>query len=252
MFTFILKRAVPLPKLLDAQRYLFIGPHPDDIEVACAPTVQRLINAGKDVSFLIVTDGCMGALDKSLYGAPLSKLRQSEARASAAVLGVTDVRFLPFSDGGMYPLEEAAAAIAKQIVALRPDIVFAPDPDVISECHADHIKTGLAAKMSMQMAPYTPVMESVGVFGAHAVKALALYYTDRPNTYLRISKTFGAREKALSCHKSQFTEDDLKNFRLYFTLRSLRFGFRRLSGKCDGYRVLGPTHMHCFPEAARW
>lgn len=252
MFQFILKRAAPLPKLDAMQTFLFIGPHPDDIEVACAPTVKRLTDAGKRVQFLVLTDGRMGSVDPALYGDPLVSVRQAEARASAALLGVSDVAFLPFHDGGMYPVEEAACAIAKAIVALRPDAVFAPDPDVPSECHADHIKTGLAAKMAMNMAPFSPVMESVGASGSHAVKALAFYYTDKPNAFLTIGKTFFARREALACHKSQFTEADLKNLELYFTLRSLRLGLSRLTGRCDGYRVLGPTHMHCFPEVTGW
>ena len=39
---------------------------------------------------------------------------------------------------------------------------------------------------------------------------------------------------------------------MYFKLRSIRFGLRRLRGLSDGYRTLSPTHMHCFPEASDW
>ncbi len=70
------------------------------------------------------------------------EIRKAEALASAKLLGVTDVTFLPFADGGMYRMEDAACELAKQIVRLRPDAVFAPDPNLISECHIDHIKRG--------------------------------------------------------------------------------------------------------------
>lgn len=252
MFLSILKNVAPIPKLDSFERYLFIGPHPDDIEVACAPTIRKLTQAGKHVSFLIVTDGRMGSIDPALFGEPLVAIRQQESLASAKVLGVTDVTFLPFQDGGQYRYEDAACEIAKQIVRLKPDAVFAPDPNVISECHIDHIKVGLAAKMSMNMAPFASVMQSIGSEGSHAVKALAFYYTDKPNTYVPIKRQFSARAVALSCHKSQFDAKMIADICMYFKLRSIRLGLRKLKGLCDGYRALSPTHMHCFPEASEW
>ena len=252
MFHSILRRVAPIPKLDSFERYLFIGPHPDDIEVACAPTIRTLTQAGKHVSFLIVTDGRMGSVDPALFGDELVQIRQAESMKSAALLGVTDVTFLPFFDGGMYEMEQVACEIAKQIVRLKPDAVFAPDPNVISECHIDHIKTGLAAKMSMNMAPFASVMQSIGLEGSHAVKALAFYYTDKPNAYIGVLQTFSAREEALSLHKSQFDEKQVSDICMYFTLRSARLGLRRIQGFADGYRALSPTHMHCFPEASEW
>ncbi len=252
MFNAILRRVAPIPKLDSFERYLFIGPHPDDIEVACAPSIRALTGAGKHVSFLIVTDGRMGSLDPAQSGEALVSIRQQEATASATLLGVTDVTFLPFHDGGMYRMEDAACEIAKHIVLQKPDAVFAPDPNVISECHIDHIKTGMAAKMSMNMAPFESVMKSIGSSGSHAVKALAFYYTDMPNAYLGVKKTFSARAEALACHKSQFDEKMVADICMYFKLRSIRLGLRKLMGLADGYRALSSTHMHCFPEASEW
>ncbi len=252
MFLSILKRVAPIPNLTKFERYLFIGPHPDDIEVACAPTVRALRAAGRHVSFLVLADGRMGALDPAFHGDELVKIRQTESLESAKLLGVTDVTFLSFQDGGMYRVEDAASMIAKQIVRLKPDAVFAPDPDVISECHMDHIKTGLAAKAAMSMTPFESVMQSVGSSGSHAVQALALYYTDKPNAYVPIKRHFSSRAEALACHKSQFDEQTIKDITMYFKLRSVRFGLRRLKGMCDGYRALAPVHMHCFPESAEW
>lgn len=252
MFRAIFKSVAPIPKLASFERYLFIGPHPDDIEVACAPTIRALTQAGKRVAFLIVTDGRMGAIDPKLFGDSLVEIRKAEALASAKLLGAGDVTFLPFHDGAMYSVEEAARALAKEIVRLKPDAVFAPDPNVISECHLDHIKTGMAVKAAMNMAPFESVMQSIGAGGSHSVKALAFYYTDQPNAYVPVRRTFSARAEALACHKSQFDEKMIRDICMYFKLRSIRFGLRRLKGMCDGYRALSPLHMHCFPEASEW
>lgn len=248
----ILRRAVPLPKPMDYARYLFIGPHPDDIETACAPTVRKLTDAGKCVTFLILTDGGAGTVDASLCGNALIRRRQQEALASAKLLGVTDVLFLSFHDAGAYTVDEATAAVAREIVRLKPEAVFAPDPDVISECHGDHIKAGLSAKRAAMQTPFSTVMERYGCRDTHLIGGLFLYYTDKPNAFVPVAGTYKMREQALLLHKSQFTEEMLKQVVLYFDIRSMRLGYPRLLGKCDGYRAMSPVHMHCFPEASNW
>ena len=50
--------AAPLPDLEAFDRYLFIGPHPDDIEVGAGATAAKLAAAGKTVCFLVCLDGC--------------------------------------------------------------------------------------------------------------------------------------------------------------------------------------------------
>lgn len=252
MLSLLLKRFVPLPKLTEYETYLFIGPHPDDIEVACAPTVKRLTDAGKTVHFLIVTDGRMGAVDPALSGDALVEIRSAEARASAELLGASSVTFLPFHDAGDDTAENVAKAILSEIVRLKPQVIFAPDPDVISECHPDHIKVGKAAKTAFTFAPFPPILREYGIAGSHAPSALAFYYTDRPNAYIDVSKTFGAREKALRLFPGQFTSEGLSSMLPYFRLRAMRFGLRRLCPLADGYRALSPVHAHCFPEASLW
>ena len=38
MLKWVLKAAVPIPKLESYQRFLFVGPHPDDIEIGAGAT----------------------------------------------------------------------------------------------------------------------------------------------------------------------------------------------------------------------
>ena len=61
-----LKFAAPLPRLESFDRYLFIGPHTDDIEIGAGATVSRLTSLGKQVAFLICTDGRFGDENTSL------------------------------------------------------------------------------------------------------------------------------------------------------------------------------------------
>lgn len=41
MLKWVLKAAVPIPKLETYQRFLFVGPHPDDIEIGATAASSR-------------------------------------------------------------------------------------------------------------------------------------------------------------------------------------------------------------------
>ena len=167
------------------------------------------------------------------------------------MLGVTDVRFLELSDGGFYTREELLTGIARVIGQVQPEAVFAPDPCVDSECHMDHLNVGQAVRNLACFAPYSGIMAGYGAESAQ-VKALALYMTARPNRFVA---TRGHVEKQLSaifsCHLTQFppASPAAASIRLYLKLRALDFGLRSLKGQAEGFRVLGPTQMHCLPEA---
>ena len=244
--------AAPLPRLDGFERCLFIGPHPDDIEVGAGATVARLTALGKQVSFLICTDGRFGLANAPAGTTPeqLAGIRREESLAAARVLGVKDVRFLPFSDGGLYDEKELFAAMARAVGELQPDILFAPDPCVASECHTDHLNVGEAARRLALFAPYGEIMEAYGAKRAD-VKAVAFYMTAKPNRYLGTAGCTALQRDALLCHKSQFPleSDAFRSVSLYLRLRSAEFGLRSGHRSAEGFRILGVTQMHCLPEA---
>ena len=245
--------AVPLPKLESFRRYLFIGPHPDDIEIGAGALAAKLAAAGKEVFFLICADGRFGGGNTPhLKADELALLRRAEARASAKLLGAEEPRFLDFCDGGFYEYAELERAIAKAVGEIGPEVIFAPDPCVESECHKDHLHVGRAAKTVACFAPYAGIMERFGAKSAE-VKALALYFTAKPNVFV---STAGFLDKQLdsifSCHESQFPvpSPEASSLELYLKLRAAQFGLRTLSRSGEAYRVLDPTRMHCLPEGS--
>ena len=248
MLKSILLKAVPVPKIQDFERYLFVGPHPDDIEVACGATVAKLVSLGKKVTFVVCTDGRIGSLDESLTSEQIVEIRQRESLESAKLLGVDDVVFLPFHDGGDYTADELASALVPYILQTQPQMVFCPDHTVPSECHPDHLKTGQAVTKAVFLASWAKLTAQLGLEGSVPNVNLAYYYTHKPNRYFGIKKFCKVHLDAIACHKSQFDENNLKVFKTYFGVRQLRFGLRSGKGCADGYRVLSPTHQHCFPE----
>ena len=249
-----LRFAVPAPKVEAFDRYLFLGPHPDDIEVGAGATAAKLTAAGKQVCFLVCTDGRYGLEHAPEGTAPeeLVELRKAEALASAKLLGVTDVRFLGFSDGGFYDFEDLVKAAAQAVGDFQPQVILAPDPDVTSECHVDHKNVGEASKRLAFFAPFPEIMARYGA-GAADVQALAFYMTARPDRFVGTRGLLRRQLDALLCHRTQFPADSeaYKSVALYLKLRSVDFGLRSLQGRAEGFRVLGKTHMHCLPEAGR-
>ena len=247
-----IKVAAPIPKIESFDRFLFVGPHPDDIEMASGATVSKLVSEGKTVKFLICIDGRYGTSNRSdLTPEDLITIRKEESIKSAAALGVTDVDFLGLCDGGFYEFSDLLNGIAKTVGEFKPDVIFCPDPDVTSECHIDHLNVGRASKQIACFAPYKYIMERHGAESA-PVKAVAFYYTAKPNAFV---KTAGHLQKQLDAlfksHVSQFPDgcSDISTFSLYLKLRSIDFGLRCFSGSAEGFRVLSQTHMHCLPEA---
>lgn len=258
LFTFIMKLAIPIPKILNHQSYAFIGAHPDDIEVGCGPTVAKLSAMGKRICFIIATDGRYGTFDSTLDRDELIKTRQEEAIQAAAVLGVNDIRFLGFPDGGDYNVKELKNKIAIELADFKPDMIFTIDNHIKSELHPDHIQTGQATETALLTCQFPLMMRDLGSNEVAKPKGIAYYYTDKPNRYVRLNgKLLKKRVEALEQHKSQFLPDEetAKLFRLlqfYFKLTAVRFGIRRLTRYADGYRVLSVLHTHCAPDASKF
>lgn len=247
----VLRFAAPVPKIESFDRYLFIGPHPDDIEIGAGATAAKLAAMGKTVCFLVCTDGRFGEGNVPETGDALAALRQREAIASAKVLGVTDVRFLGFSDGGFYHPSDLTSEIAKVIGDFRPDMVFAPDPCVSAEGHADHLNVGEAVRRLLVFTSHGGIMGKLGASRAR-VKAAAFYMTAKVNQYVGTRGYLGKQlESIFSCHTSQFPAGnaDGKRIAMYIKLRAIDFGIRSFKGCAEGFRVLGQVHMHCLPEA---
>lgn len=247
-----LKIAAPAPQIENYSSYLFIGPHPDDIEIGGGATAAKLTSLGKKVTFLILTDGRFGdGLSGGVKGDELAALRKEESVRSAARLGVSDVRFLDLCDGENYSFGDMLEGIAGVVGDCKPDIIFAPDPYTGREVHPDHLNTGRAAAQIAYFAPYPGIMEKYGAAAAD-VKGIAFYMTAKANRYVKVSgEMFRLQCEALfGCHTSQFPEgsSEAKQLQLYLKLRSADFGMRRLCTHAEGFRVLGQTHMHCLPE----
>lgn len=251
MFAWLWKRLVPIPQIDSGSTYLFVGPHPDDIEIGCGATAAKLARLGKTVSFVVATDGGAGAKDPSTDVSRLVETRASEATASAAVLGAR-VRILSFPDAGRYTPTQLAEALVPLIQETKPDFVFAPDPDEPGEVHPDHLKLGKAVKEAVFLAANPLALVRRGIVAKEAVATnIAFYYTHRPNRIWTVSHNdVLCQWNAIDCHQSQFPAgaSETAVLKRYLNLKKRLTGLKRMTMFADEFRVVGTVHQHCFSE----
>ena len=249
-----LRFALKKPKLDRFERFLFIGPHPDDIEIGAGATAARLASLGKTVAFLIVTDGRFGDANvpEDQKGDRLAEIRKRESVSSARMLGITDVRFLGLPDGGFYDRKDLLSGIAKTVSDFQPDVIFAPDPLSRSESHKDHLLCGASAREIACFAPYPGIMRGYGAEKEADVQAVAFYMTAKPNVFFGTSGFLDLQIRSVfECHLSQYPEgsEEADAIRLYLKLRASEYGLRTFHRSAEGFRLLTKTEMHCLPEA---
>jgi LmbE family N-acetylglucosaminyl deacetylase len=113
-----------LPDLDAGTRLLILAPHPDDETLCCGGVIQRVRQAGGQVSVVWLTSGDASRMTllwfgHTLFGNPdtarsLGARRMAEARAATALLGVPAAGqlFLGYPDRGLLQLRDAYRARA--------------------------------------------------------------------------------------------------------------------------------------------
>ena len=188
--------------------------HPDDAEYGAAGTVARWSAEGRQVVYVICTNGDKGTSDRSLNPAQLSQIRQKEQRAAARVLGVQAVEFLGYSDQHLEDTPDIRKQIVQLIRTYKPDILVTSDPYRRYLWHRDHRIIGQVAMDAVY--PYArdhlayPDLLEMGL-EPHKVKEILFWAAEDINYRSDVSRTFGLKIKALRCHESQISTHDFRD-----------------------------------------
>ena len=203
------------------ERVLVVVAHADDIEFGMAGTVARWTDGGAQVTYCIVTDNSSGSNDPAVQKADLIATRQQEQLASAAAVGVTDVRFLGYPDGMLTASLELRRDLTRLIREIRPDIVACQDPSIVFVedfyiNHPDHRAAGEAAVYatfpSAETRPIFPELLAEG-YEPHKVRYLYMMLTEKPTLWVDVSATHERKLNALRCHASQLNEEAVEMVR---------------------------------------
>jgi len=123
-----------VPLLLDKllKTWLFIGPHPDDVELGCGGTIARY-SSKVDMHYLIVSPATEDPRNKNI-------LQEMEKAAEILGLKKSNITVLHFP---RRILHEYRADIRQQLIRIvnevNPDVIFSTTPD---DLHQDHAVIG--------------------------------------------------------------------------------------------------------------
>jgi LmbE family N-acetylglucosaminyl deacetylase len=185
---------------------LAFSPHPVDTEWGIAGTVASLVRQGKEVVYVVVTNGNTGNINPDMKPDVLAKIREGEQLAAAKILGVKEVVFMRKPDLGL----EYTLAFRKEIVRLlmeyRPEVVATCDPYQRYFYNPDHRVLGqivMDAVWPVALSPNTyPDLVAEG-YKMHRAKEVWLWAPTEPNFRYDISSTFDLKMEAFACHKTQ-------------------------------------------------
>lgn len=105
----------------DFERVLAVVAHPDDVETGASAAIAQWTDAGKTVTYLLLTRGEAGI--DGLDPTQCAPLREAEQIAASKIVGVDVVEFLDHRDGTIEPTIELRRDIAAAIRRHRPHLV---------------------------------------------------------------------------------------------------------------------------------
>ncbi len=185
---------------------IVVIPHPDDAESRMAGTVARWVREGKNIVYVVCTNGDKGTSDPNMKPEELARIREREQLAAAKLLGVREVVFLRYPDQGLEDTSEFRKEIVRLIRMYKPETVVTVDPYRGYLNHRDH---RITARVTLDAVfPYAgnaysyPDLLQQGL-KPYRLKEMLFCGTENPNYYVDITDTIDVKIAALRCHKSQ-------------------------------------------------
>ena len=177
---------------------LAIVAHRDDAELTCGGTLIKAARRGQRTAIIDLTQGEMGTLGSAA-------LRQQEADAAAAILGLTARETLGLPDAGIENTPATRELLARAIRRFQPRVVIAP---AIEGRHPDHRVTAQLVRDACFVAGLAKVAPDVPKHRPLKILHALAYRQDfvRPSFVVDISDEFEQKMAAVRCYGSQFDQ----------------------------------------------
>ncbi|MER7503104.1 PIG-L deacetylase family protein [Nonomuraea pusilla] len=232
----------PLPD--DWERALAVVAHPDDLEYGCASAVAAWTDAGREVTYLMVTRGEAGI--DTLDPARAAQVREREQRDSAAVVGVTAVEFLDHPDGvveyGTALRRDIAAAIRRH----RPELLITLNlEDTWGGTYwntPDHRAVGRAVLDAAGDAGNRWIFPDTEAEPWNGVRWVAVAGSDAPTHAVDVTGTLERGVQSLTRHRAYIealTDEDPETY-----ARNLLEGFARETAERFAGRLAVPFRLY--------
>lgn len=182
---------------------LAFGAHPDDVELACAGTVIKHVEAGLSVGIVDLTQGEMGSRGTK-------ETRYEEATDAARIMGVTERVNLKMRDTFFELNEDNKRLIVEQIRRYRPKIVLA---NAVSDRHPDHGKGGQLVSEACFLSGLVKFETQWDGETQEAYRPQAVYHyiQDRyikPDFVVDVTDYAERKMEAIQAYKTQFYQPD--------------------------------------------
>lgn len=219
---------------------LCLGPHPDDVEIAMAGTILKLIAGGHKVSVLDLTHGEMGTRGTVAE-------RDAEAAAAARMLHLHERHNLALPDTGLVFDDASTQQLVAAIREARPQLLFAPLRD---DVHPDHVVTAQLAERAVfcaGLANYAP-----GLGASHRPRLLLHYFGNQPvepSLVVDISAVQAKKAEVLHCYRSQLRPPDRRHLTQGLDVleraevRDRFYGARVACGAAEPFWLNGPLPL---------
>ncbi len=193
------------------ERVMVVTAHPDDSEFGAGGTIAKMVKEGREVTYVIVTNGNKGSGDRTMTPERLAVIREQEQRNAAAVLGVERVQFLGYPDGEVEDTRDLRRDVSREIRRWRPQLLICQNPERtynLGASHRDHRTVGgVALDCVYPLArDHMAFPELMPEFEPHRVDEVYVMQWQNPQLVVDISETMDLKLKALSCHQSQFAD----------------------------------------------
>ena len=175
---------------------LAIAAHRDDVELTCAGTLLKAVDAGSRAGILDLTAGETGTRGSAA-------LREEEADRAARILGISERRNAGLPDAHLHNTDEARRIVVGHIRHFAPGVVILPFP---VGRHPDH---RIASELGRD-ACYLAGLARYDAGGTpHRPRKLlyALSYREdpvKPTFVVDITVQFERKLAAIKCYGSQF------------------------------------------------
>ena len=193
------------------ERVMLITAHPDDSEFGAGGSVARHVREGREVTYVIATNGNKGSSDRTMTPERLATIRESEQRHAARVLGVEHVEFLGYPDCELEDTRALRRDVTRQIRKWRPDLIITMQPTRTKNLyasHRDHRTIGSVALDCIYPLARDPMAcpELIPEYEPHNVREVHLMQWDEAELIVDIAEVMDVKLKAIACHQSQFND----------------------------------------------
>ena len=211
-----------------ASRVLFVAAHPDDADFLAGGTIAKLVKDGREVAYVVATNGNKGSGDPNADLTRLVALREAEQRQAASTLGVATVAFLGYEDGELEDTRDLRRDLTREIRRWRPDLVMTLNPHRTYNnspgWHRDH---RVVARATLDCVyplarDYFAFPELIPDHPPHKVREVYTVQWERPNHVVDITDTMDLKLAAIRCHPSQV--EDMTAFQERMRTRAAELG----------------------------